>query len=288
MIMAGYLKISIVTPSYNQEKFLERTILSVLDQEYPNLEYIIMDGGSTDGSVEIIKRYESYLKYWRSESDAGQTSAIKEGFERATGDILCWLNSDDMFLSGALKTVASVFSENQRIQLLAGNCIHIDADDRYLFTYYAKSQTYKHMLRTNMLFAQPATFWLKEIYHKVGGITASFYNCMDYDLFLRIAKQAGRIYTVPKIFAAYRIHAESKLSKIEGALSSRKVHDQEWDSIRRAHGVTPTYLGKRVWGIRMRAWRTQRRMKNFFFNRRNREIWNETLLQLRKRWNRHD
>ena len=119
--MKNFPKISIVTPSYNQAEFLERTILSVLNQDYPNLEYIIIDGGSTDGSVEIIKKYEKYLAYWVSEKDKGQSDAINKGFQKSTGDILAWLNSDDTYLSGTLFKVVKAFQENPNADLIFGN-----------------------------------------------------------------------------------------------------------------------------------------------------------------------
>src|SRR6266699_3928213 len=107
--MNSPLKISVVTPSFNQAIYLESTLRSVLEQDYPHVEHIVIDGGSTDGSVDILQRYASRLAFWRSEKDGGQAEAIAKGFQRATGDILCWLNSDDLFLPGALRAVAEVF-----------------------------------------------------------------------------------------------------------------------------------------------------------------------------------
>lgn len=267
-------KISIVTPSYNQGKFLEKTILSVLNQNYPNLEYIIIDGGSTDESVKIIKHYGQYLKYWHSRPDAGQAFAIREGFERATGDILGYLNSDDMLLSGALKTVGDVFSKEQKIQCFSGACIYIDAKDKYLFTSYSREQTYKNMLFNTMLNCQPATFWRREIYDKVGGIDVNFQYCMDYDLFLRILKKTEKMFSIPVILAAFRVHEESKGSRLQA------IGIKEWNLIRNNHKVITTKLSKILVRIRMKSWRMQRKIKNFLFNSRDRKIWEETLLQL--------
>ena len=267
-------KISIVTPSYNQGKFLEKTILSVLKQNYINLEYIIVDGGSTDESIEIIKHYEEYLKYWHSKPDAGQAFAIREGFERATGDILGYLNSDDTLLSGALQIVADIFSKEQKIQCLAGDCIYIDAEDKYLSTCYSRTQTYKNMLFNTMLNCQSATFWRKEIYNKVGGIDANFQYCMDYDLFLHMLKKTGKMFSIPVILAAFRVHEGSKGSRLQA------ISIKEWNLIRNNHKVIPTKMSKILWRIRMKSWRTQLKIKNFLFNSRDRKIWEETLLQL--------
>jgi len=267
-------KISIVTPSYNQGKFLEKTILSVLNQNYNNLEYIIIDGGSTDESVKIIKHYGQYLKYWHSKPDAGQASAIREGFKQATGDVLGYLNSDDMLLSGALQAVVDIFSKEQKIQCLAGDCIYIDVKDRYLFTSYSREQTYKNMLFNTMLNCQPATFWRREIYDKVGGIDVNFQYCMDYDLFLRMLKKTGKMFSIPVILAAFRVHEESKGNRL------KEISTKEWNLIRSRHKVIPTKLSKILWRIRMKSWRTQRKIKNFLFNNRDRKIWEKTLLQL--------
>jgi glycosyltransferase involved in cell wall biosynthesis len=117
-------KITVVTPSYNQAQFLEQTILSVIGQEYPNLEYILMDGGSKDGSVEIIKKYEQHFTYWQSEKDNGQGAAINAGFAKATGDILCWLNSDDLFMPGTLLKIGRMFQNISEPTVIFGNCLH--------------------------------------------------------------------------------------------------------------------------------------------------------------------
>lgn len=267
-------KISIVTPSYNQGKFLEKTILSVLNQNYPDLEYIIIDGGSTDESIGIIKYYEKYLKYWHSRPDAGQAYAIREGFKQATGDVLGYLNSDDMLLSGALKSVGDIFFKEQKVQCLFGDCIYIDAEDKYLFTSYSKDQTYKHMLFNTMLNCQPATFWRREIYDRVGGIDVNFQYCMDYDLFLRMLKKAGKMFSISVSLAAFRVHKKSKGNRL------KEISTKEWNLIRSRHKVIPTKLSKILWRIRMKSWRTQLKAKNFLFNRRDRKIWEETLLRL--------
>src|SRR5450759_2806690 len=120
------MKISVITPSYNQGQFLEETILSVINQNYPNLEYFIIDGGSTDNSIEIIKKYEKHLTYWVSEKDNGQAHAINKGFKKATGDIVCWINSDDLLIQGAINTISNYFSRNPDVQFINGYTLRID------------------------------------------------------------------------------------------------------------------------------------------------------------------
>ena len=139
------VKISIVTPSYNQSPYLEKTIQSVLNQNYPNLEYIIMDGGSTDGSVDIIKKYSKFITYWESNPDKGQADAIYRGFERASGDIIAWINSDDFYLDGALKAVGNYFSKYPSIEWLAGNGIIVDEDSHELLKCYTTKISFDHL-----------------------------------------------------------------------------------------------------------------------------------------------
>lgn len=201
-------KISIVTPSYNQAPFLEETIRSVLLQGYPNLEYIIIDGGSTDGSVEIIRKYEKWLAYWVSEPDQGQSNAINKGWRRATGEICAWLNSDDVYLPGALKNVARSFIESPERELLYGNLLYIDQKsdiDGYL---HAPPFSLKELMCGNYI-PQPATFLKRKALERVGYLKENLHFCMDYDLWLRVAID-GEVAHLPKTLAAFRFHPQSK------------------------------------------------------------------------------
>jgi len=133
-------KISIVTPSFNQGQYIEETILSIVNQNYPNLEYIIIDGGSTDNTVEIIKKYEKHLAYWVSEKDKGQSEAINKGFRKATGDIVCWINSDDFFMPGSLLKVGERFAKDNSLDLLNGHCLLIDEHSNILSNHFILKQ----------------------------------------------------------------------------------------------------------------------------------------------------
>jgi glycosyltransferase involved in cell wall biosynthesis len=207
------LKISVVTPSYNQAVFLERTIRSVIDQNYPNLEHIVIDGGSNDGSVEIIKKYADRFAYWVSEKDKGQTDALNKGFVRCTGDILCWLNSDDTFLPGALNRVAAAAEQNPDSNFFLGDIHYIDAQDRLLGIKRYSPIHRANVLLEGMVFSQPATFWRKSLMDRVGLLDASIKFSMDYDLFCRMAPFANYKY-IDAYLATYRLHETSKTCTI--------------------------------------------------------------------------
>ncbi len=202
-------KISIVTPSYNQGRFLERTIISVLNQNYPNLEYIIIDGGSTDESVKIIKKYERYLAYWISESDAGQSDAINKGFAKSTGEILAWLNSDDMYLPEAFSKVGDMFRKNPDAALVYGDYIKVDANDRCFALRRQPSFDYGIFLYAESIVVQPASFFQRKAFFEVGGVDPSLDYAMDYDLILKLA-QYGRVIYIRGYLAAFRFHSASK------------------------------------------------------------------------------
>jgi glycosyltransferase involved in cell wall biosynthesis len=202
-------KISVVTPSFNQGQYIEATIESVLGQNYPNLEYIIMDGGSTDGSVGIIEKYSEHLAYWVSEPDEGQTDALIKGFDRSSGDIMCWLCSDDLFESKTLHEVAETFTEHPDWQVLYGDSFWIDADSRPIrFKKEIDFNRFIWMYDHNYL-PQPSTFWRRGIYEQVGGLDIRWDLTMDADLWIRFAERAT-LHHVPRAWSRMRYYPEQK------------------------------------------------------------------------------
>jgi glycosyltransferase involved in cell wall biosynthesis len=202
-------RITVVTPSFNQGEFIEATLRSVLDQDYPRLEYIVIDGGSTDASVEIIKRYAPRLTYWHSRQDAGQADALATGFEMATGDILCWLNSDDVLLPGALHTVGDFFRRHPRVDVLYGNRVVIDREGheigRHIWPWFLMQS---HWALGQPL-AQECCFWRRGIYDRAGGIDRSKFFIMDYDLFYRMWRIA-RFRKTSASLGCIREHGQTK------------------------------------------------------------------------------
>ena len=214
--------ITVVTPSYNQAEFLEETICSVIAQDYPNLEYIVMDGGSVDQSVRIIERYSPWIKFWVSEKDEGQADAIHKGFQKATGDIFCWLNSDDVFLPNTLWRVADFFVRNPGKDCVVGGVLWIDAKGQSLYDKWGAplanlsvTNTFDRLLYWGQYACpQMSTFWRREAYWRVGGLDVNMQFSMDRDLFVRLAKDKsfGRIHY---FLSCFRSHAASKSSVIQ-------------------------------------------------------------------------
>ena len=207
-------KISIVTPSYNQKEFLEKTILSVLNQNYPNLEYIIMDGGSTDGSVEMIQKYEKYLSYWISEKDQGQVYALNKGFSMATGDIIGWQNSDDLYMPSAFRQTAELFLKHSDVDIVFGNTIFIDENDTPIgemrFTPFSiLTHFYEGMSITNQ-----SSFWTRNVFSRIGMLDMRFQFSADYEFFLRAAKNNMKFKLLHTYFGAFRTHPSAKSSTI--------------------------------------------------------------------------
>lgn len=201
--------VSVVTPSFNQARFLERTIESVLSQDYPRLEYVVVDGGSTDGSEAIIRKHSSRLAWWVSERDAGQTDAINKGFAHAHGDILAWLNSDDTWMPGAVTSVVQAFLEQPGCGLIYGGANYVDEEDRIIGRFPAAQTDYGLLRQGFVHIPQQAAFFRADLWRSLGPLDASLYFAMDYDLWVRIAERAQLEY-VPQIWANFRLHSAAK------------------------------------------------------------------------------
>jgi glycosyltransferase involved in cell wall biosynthesis len=219
-------KISIITPSFNQAEFIEATILSVLEQQGVDLEYIIIDGGSTDGSVEIIEKYADRLAYWISEPDQGQTEAINKGFARAQGDIIAWLNSDDTYQPGALAEAVGYLAEHPELGLVYGDARFIDTQGKTIGRFKARPTDYQKLRRGAVYIPQQSAFFRRAIWEQVGPLDPGFYFAMDYDLWVRIARTAPIHYLPGRHWANFRLH---------GAAKSIADDDRCWPEMIRVH-----------------------------------------------------
>lgn len=200
--------VSIVTPSFNQAKYLEDTIQSVLSQDYSNLEYIVVDGASTDESVDIIRKHEDKLAWWVSEKDNGQAEAINKGLSRAKGEIVAWLNSDDTYLPGTVSSVVRTFEENPDVVLVYGNMLAMDSNGETINILRYRQFSLEDLLCFQII-GQPAVFFRRETLKRAGKLDPTYHCLLDHHLWLRIALQ-GSILHVDETWAAARYHAEAK------------------------------------------------------------------------------
>ena len=212
----AYPKISLVTPSLNQGKFIEATIQSVLSQNYPNLEYLVMDGGSSDNTIDVLKSYSSQLQ-WVSEKDKGQTDAINKGLRIASGEIVAYLNADDLLLPGTLLKIAQLFMEHPQTMWITGQCRIIDENNREirkLITAYKNlwlRLSHRSILLITDYISQPATFWRANLMSEMGYLDESLHYAMDYEYWLRLYSKYPPLF-VPQYLAAFKIHPQSKNS----------------------------------------------------------------------------
>jgi len=203
------LSVTVVTPSFNQARYLEAAIRSVFLQDYPRLEYMIVDGGSTDDSVDIIKRYESKLAWWVSEKDKGQTDAINKGFARAKGDILAWLNSDDTYEPGVVSAAVKYLQEHLEVGMVYGDANFINEEGRVIGKFASAQTDYRRLRQGYVHIPQQTMFFRAGLWKQVGPLDPSFYFAMDYDLWTRIAARSEIKY-VPQTWANFRLHSSGK------------------------------------------------------------------------------
>jgi len=217
--------VSFVTPSFNQAPFLEETICSVLEQDYPHIEYILVDGGSQDGSTEIIQRYADRLAWWVSEPDQGQTDAINKGFRRARGDILAWLNSDDTYLPHAISQAVEFLQANPQAGMVYGDANLVDGGGNVIGKFPSRQTDYRRLRRGYVHIPQQAAFFRTSLWQQVGPLDPSFYFAMDYDLWVRLARLAELCYQ-PRLWANFRLHDTGK---------SVIADDRCWPEMLRVH-----------------------------------------------------
>jgi len=219
-------KISIVTPSYNQAQYLEETIRSVLLQNYPNLEYIIIDGGSTDGSVEIIKKYEPWLTYWESKKDRGQPHAINKGFELSTGEIMAWINSDDFYFPGAFYDIVNLVRENPDSRWYAGTCYYLYQDgskEQQSLIPINHSNIELWLIHSRLM--QPSVFWHRSLWEQAGPLDESLQFSFDYDLWLNFVEYQPFPTFTERALSYFRFHSASKtmLNQEKFTIENKKI-----------------------------------------------------------------
>lgn len=249
MRMNEYPRISIVTPSFNQGRFIEETIRSILNQTYTNFEYIIIDGGSTDDSVDLIKRYEDKLSYWISEPDKGQSDAINKGFKRATGEILCWVNSDDVLFPSCLEAIAKCYAKKDKPEIIHAWGVYINDEGKITRLIRVPRQRRFFFFRGMWVAPSPTIFFRASSFWRVGGLDVGLRLSMDLGLWMRMMKAGARLELVPKYLGAFRWHSSSKTSL---SLSERGPRKSENPETRKILDEALPNLPER----RRRRWRT--------------------------------
>jgi len=202
--------VTVITPSYQQGRYLEETIRSVLDQDYAHIEYMVIDGASKDETVSILQRYDKQLAYWCSEPDHGQTDAINKGFARAKGEILAWINSDDTYNPGAIREAVAYLNEHPEVGVVYSDLNFIDEKSNIIGMFPAAQTDLAKLRRGYVHIPQPATFFRAEYWRQIGPLDPSFFFAMDYDLWVRLAGVTRLQYLPGLVWANFRMHSDAK------------------------------------------------------------------------------
>lgn len=257
-------RVSIVTPSFQQGPYLEATIRSVFLQGYPNLEYIVIDGGSTDESIEILEKYDPWLTYWTSESDEGPADAIHKGFGKASGDILAWLNSDDVLLPGAVDLAVSVFNGRPEADVVFGDRIFIDAGGQPFDVYISPRKMTATAMRTGSCIPQETSFYRREMYAAAGGMNTDAGLAFDYDLFARMFRAGGTFVHAERFMGCFRMQSSSLTSRSgrqlrDDLLRARNSYFSDTVSRRLTNAFLDVAWSRFTWRLRKAAWLLQMR-----------------------------
>ncbi len=262
--------VTIVTPSYNQARYLEHTIRSVLAQDYPHIEYIIVDGGSTDGSVDIIRKYEDCLAWWVSEPDRGHSHAVNKGFARARGEILAWLNSDDLYTPYAVREAVEFLEAHPEVGMVYADALYIDEEGYVLGRFPAAQTDYRRMMRGYVHIPQATTFFRASVYREVGPLREDLYYAFDYAFWVQIAKRYPIRY-LPRLWAYFRIHLDSKTILADDRCwpDMWRVYREEgggwlsWMTLKYGvrQAIGPLWRRRRVWWLRHRRRRARQRVQ---------------------------
>lgn len=260
------IKISVIIPSYNQGQYLEDALKSVINQQYKNVEIIVMDGGSTDNSVNIIKKYENHISYWQSQKDNGQSTAINEGFKRATGDFVTWLNSDDILILGTLQVVNNTLQINPHINWLLGNVLWMNKRGEIIKIGKVEKENWKwnkHFLLSN---GGPSAFIRKSCLQQLGWLREDFHYMMDTELWYRFIKNGYPFIRINQYCWGLRLHEAAKMSghNFQNSILADKNHPS-WIQKRKENDIlNNTYPINAVY---MKIWRISKIFSKSFYSR---------------------
>jgi glycosyltransferase involved in cell wall biosynthesis len=236
-------KISVIMPSYNQAEYIEEAICSILNQDYSNIELIIIDGGSTDNTVDIIKKYKERIYFWSSQKDNGQTDAINTGFRLATGDLVAWMNSDDFYLKDAFKKVASYYSDlDETPDAIFGDIALVDDKSNLIRVNKYPRNRLLHFEQEGCMMTNQATFWKRSLFNQIGFLDESYQFAMDYEFFYRLTYKKFKIHHIPQLIGAFRYQEESKSMSDDWM----KIHDSDLDRIFKTYNAKRSNLKKLI------------------------------------------